>query len=36
MQYGARIKNQDSISVISEINKDLATDFSGTETVACL
>lgn len=35
MQCGAKIKNQDSISVISEVNKDLATGVSGTETIAC-
>lgn len=36
MQCGAKIKNRDSISVISEVHKDLATGFSGTEIVACL
>lgn len=37
MQCGARIKkNQDSISVISEVSKDLAIGFSETETVAYL
>lgn len=36
MQYGTMIKNQDSISIISEVNKDLAIGFSGTETAAYL
>lgn len=36
MQCGAKSKNQDSISVISEVNKNLAPGVNGTETVACL
>lgn len=36
MQCGAKIKKQESILVISEVSKDLATGFSRTETAACL